>query len=655
MALSIKSKKDVSKELIFGALWFDARLSTDLELRTAVLESITIPKIMFPDIENEDNIELLKTLIIKDFLSTEIEMSLDDIISNLESVDTTDQGSDNLSNEVPSIYFRKEATVLLSIDGDPVFKTDENSKLEYVVNTPFFIVKRNKTFYLKGENSWFESEILVSNDWNAVKSVPKDIKKMADKSFEATASEKKASEDNSIPKIIVVTKPSELIITNGEIAYKPIKETSLLYVSNTESDIILEIETQTHFVLLNGRWYATKSLKDNDWQFVEPDNLPKSFLSIPANVESISSVRVSIPGTEESKEAMYEQYIPQTAAVDKKTAKTSVTYDGTPKFEKIENTNLEYAINTQSTVVKSNSIYYVVDTGVWFESNSAKGPWKVAEKRPEEVKDIPAKSPVYNVKYVYIYDSTPDVVYVGYTPGYYHSYVYNGVVVYGTGYYYNPWYGSYYYPRPVTYGFGVHYNPYTGWGFSVGVSYGWMTMSYHSYGYWGPAGYRHGYRHGYNNGYHHGYHNGYAAGYARGHYNSNNVYRGSNGQVRNGVTTRRESGNNTRTISAANKQKLSDAKRNNVLADKSGNVFQRDTNGKWQQKRNDKSRATTTTRNNTNRNNTTRNRTNTTNTQRSNQLNKQYNNRTRGNTNSRNFNTNRSSRGTRQSAPRRRG
>ena len=64
--------------------------------------------------------------------------------------------------------------------------------------------------------------------------------------------------------------------------------------------------------------------------------------------------------------------------------------------------------------------------------------------------------------------------YVGYTPGYIYSYPYHGTIVYGTGYYYRPWYRRYYYPRPVTYGYGVHYNPYTGWGFSVGVSYGWV-------------------------------------------------------------------------------------------------------------------------------------------------------------------------------------
>jgi hypothetical protein len=46
----------------------------------------------------------------------------------------------------------------------------------------------------------------------------------------------------------------------------------------------------------------------------------------------------------------------------------------------------------------------------------------VATSRPDDVESIPASNPHYNVKYVHVYDSTPDVVYVGYTPGYYGSY-----------------------------------------------------------------------------------------------------------------------------------------------------------------------------------------------------------------------------------------
>ena len=98
------------------------------------------------------------------------------------------------------------------------------------------------------------------------------------------------------------------------------------------------------------------------------------------------------------------------------------------------------------------------------------GPWQVADTIPEdEINKIPPSSPVYNTTYVEVYESTPEVVYVGYRPGYMWSFPYYGVPVYGTGWYYPPYWGSYYYPRPPTWGLHVGYNPWTGW--NVGVSW----------------------------------------------------------------------------------------------------------------------------------------------------------------------------------------
>src|SRR5439155_27077899 len=84
--------------------------------------------------------------------------------------------------------------------------------------------------------------------------------------------------------------------------------------------------------------------------------------------------------------------------------------------------------------------------------------WLVADAVPAQIYDIPPSSPLYNVTYVKVYNSTPDVVHVGYTPGYYGTVVSANTmtVVYGTGWYYPPyispiaWYGW-----PYTYGVGA--------------------------------------------------------------------------------------------------------------------------------------------------------------------------------------------------------
>jgi len=424
----------------------------------------------------------------------------------------------------------------------------------------------------------------ITKGWEETEKAPSRIEKFAKESGDGKELDSLALSINEAPDVIVVTKPSELISTDGEPDYASIEGTSLLYASNSEDDIIMDINSQQHYVLIAGRWYHSKTLNDGDWKFAEPDDLPEDFAKIPEDSD-MSSVRVSVPNTPEAQNALLEQSIPQTATIDRKDAKVEVSYDGNPKFEKIEGTEISYAINTDKTVLLINNKYYCVDDAVWFVSDKATGPWEVSVIRPDEVDKIPPESPVYNVKYVYIYDSTPEVVYVGYLPGYTYSYVYGGVVVYGTGHYYRPWYGVYYYPRPVTYGYGVHYNPYSGWGFSFSISVGW---GFHPYNGWGPRGYHYGYRRGYNRGYHHGYNRGYSqgakAGYRAGQRSSasNNVYKNRSSGVRQTGNIR---GPQTRNVKGVSQTRPS-GKQNNMYTDKKGNVYQQSKKGNWDKKSN---------------------------------------------------------------------
>ncbi|MFT4754036.1 MAG: hypothetical protein ACI9GM_001553 [Salibacteraceae bacterium] len=582
MALTVKPPK---KDLVFGAIWFEAKMETDLETRMVRLVSLDVINTNFPDLVNEEKSKRFTDLLTKEVESWDIVMSLDRLSASLEEVEDLNNLSAQINNDPPQIFFRNSPAVLVMIDGEPKLKKDEESGLEYVINTPFFIVKDSKAnYYINGGQFWYTSKE-VKTGYTETTKIPANIKSFSEKNQKETATDSIADTYDKAPEVLVETKASELIIVDGEMDYKSIEGTSLLYVGNTESDVIMDVNSQNHFVLLAGRWYASTSLVDGEWKFVEPTDLPEEFKSIPDS-SSMGDVLVSIPGTEQAQSAILEQSIPQTATIDRKEAKIEVTYDGEPKFKVVTGTEIQYGINTDKSVLLISGKYYAVENAVWFISDTPIGPWVVSTERPEGVDDIPPESPVYNVKYVYIYDSTPEVVYVGYTPGYTHSYVYGGVVVYGSGYYYQPWYGTYYYPRPVTYGYGVHYNPYSGWGFTVGVSYGWVSWGYHPYhyGYWGPrgyhGGYRHGYNHGYHNGYQRGYNNGYRAGYAAGHRNSHqNVYKNQ----RTGV---KQTGNINRGNKAVNSKSRPSTKQNNMYSDKKGNVYQRDKQGNFQNKSN---------------------------------------------------------------------
>lgn len=633
MAISIKPAEG---EMIFCAAWIKAGMSTDLDERTVTLESIEIPKVNFPDMDDEAKITQLKNFLEKEIESWDVVMSLDRLLASLDEVEGLNNPSVQLNNDPPEIYFRTLPTTLISIDGDPILKKIENSNLEYVVNTPFFIVKEQNSnpLYIKGGKFWYVSDQIIG-DWEETQNVPADIVKLAEDNIEEGEPDSISASITEAPALIVVTKPAELVVTDGEPDYASIEGTSLLYAKNSENDIIMDINTQNHYILLAGRWYQSKSLKDGDWKFCEPENLPEDFTKIPEESD-MASVRASIPGTPEAQDALLEQSIPQTATVNRSEAKVEVTYDGNPEFKKVEGTEVAYAANTDKTVLRIKDTYYCVDDAIWFVSDHATGPWVVSDVRPDEVDDLPPSSEVYNVKYVYIYDSTPEVVYVGYYPGYTYSYVYGGVVVYGTGYYYNPWYGHYYYPRPVTWGFGVHWNPWTGWGFSFGFSYGWVGWRFHPHrGWWGPRGYRHGYRHGYHRGYRHGARAGYRAGYRAGQRSSSrNVYRNRSSGVRTGDVKRSQQARSTNTRARAS------TKPNNMYTDKKGNVYQKNQSGSWDQKSNKKTSermgqksSTTQTKSSVSKN-------------QSKQLDRSANNRSRGNTN---YNRSRSSSSSRSS------
>ena len=486
---------------VFGALWINAIVQTDRAKRTATIGKIKVNDIKFAGDSNLSQVAKLTALLEKEIPKWNLAISLDQLEASMEAGDSSQiNSSENLSTTPPKIIYANKPSTLVLIEGEPKLKENKEMGVEMVMNTPFTIVKLKDVYYLNGSDKWYSAKDILG-PWKYTKSIPgaldkldKAIKESDKKDMTKAAGDSAA---NSIPEIIVSKEPAELIQSNGEPDLSPIQGTGLLYMTNTNNDLFMNIADQQYFVLLSGRWYKSASLK-GPWTYTASDKLPDDFSKIPVGSPK-DDVLASVAGTDQAQDAVMDAQIPQTKKVDRKTATTTVNYDGDPKFLAVDGTNIQYAINTSSTVLLSNNKYYCVDNGVWFEAITPKGPWTVSVSRPADVDKIPATVPVYNVKYVYVYETTPQYVYVGYTPGYVGCYVYGGTVFYGTGYYYNPWYGPYYYPRPVTYGFSMRYNPYYGWSVGFHYSAGWFNYSvyhggYHG-GYWGPPMYRPPYYH----------------------------------------------------------------------------------------------------------------------------------------------------------------
>ncbi len=600
------------KSPVFGVAWFTARVQIDRSQNIVHFEELSITDTRLPD-ENKNIGEEFKKAVAASMKSPNLTMSLDALTTALTAVKQEQKQAADLKNIPPEIIYLEEPALLVSIDGKTSLQSIEKSKYKSVVNTPYPLFNDGKSWYLSvADNVWYKAAE-VDGPWTFDTAPPADLVKMVAakaKKYDGDASDSKETitSDNA-PRIMVSHTPAELVVSVGKASFQPLTD-SLLAMSNTESDVFMDVKSQHYFLVISGRWFKAASMKGK-WGFVASDALPASFEDIPADSKYVD-IRAYIAGTDEAKEAVMDAQIPQTAAVNRGVVEIDLVYDGSPKFKEISGTKLSFAVNSSETVIKDGNDFYLVKDAVWYVAGSATGPWEVSPKAPPGIGGIPPSSPVYNTKYVYVYDSTPEVVYVGYTPGYVGSYVYGPTIVYGTGWYYSPWISPYYYyPRPATWGFSVAYNPWSGWGFGMSWSSGPFTFGFYSgggyhgshwgRGYYGPRGYRRSY----NN-----IHIDNVNINNRNNFNTisnrNNLYKHSEqrANIKNSVNTRNISGQdrqdiknraqnrqngNTAAIAtagalggaavASNRQNM----KNNVMADRDGNVL-RNNNGQWQQR-----------------------------------------------------------------------
>jgi len=295
--------------------------------------------------------------------------------------------------------------------------------------------------------------------------------------------------------IYISETPAELLMFKGQPSFTPVEGTSLIWASNTANDVLFNTADNNYYVLLSGRWYHSLAL-NGPWTYVASTNLPADFRNIPPSSPA-GIVLSSVANTPQAQEAVISNSIPQTATIPLANGpQFTPSFDGAPEFQTVAGTPLQYVVNSPAPVIQVDaSSYYALQAGVWFYSTTLNGPWYVAPTVPAAIYTIPVTSPLHYVTYVRVYGSTAKVVYVGYTPGYMGTVVTpDGVVVYGTGYVYQPWVGTVYYPPPVTYGVMAQpvNNPAVGitFGFAMGVTtaavvYGGGGTAYYHPAYYG--------------------------------------------------------------------------------------------------------------------------------------------------------------------------
>lgn len=490
-AVSYRATGKNEDDRVFGALWFTAVLDIDRENDVAHARSMTITKVVTPPGEKTtDNGAAVKKVIQDAVIARGIEIDLDRLIATLE--EPSNSGTADFNPTPPRMIIRQEPSILVVIDGEPLLR--DAGEVKRVVNTPAFLVSdRTGIWWLRGDRDWLTAAAL-EGPWTFPPNSPPSAVTDAASTSGYSTSYARASNAKA-PAVIIAKDAAELVVFDGKPSFEPIGDGALLGASNTDTTVLVEVASGKTFMLLAGRWYRAAKLSDDaTWELVKPNNLPTTFASIPATSEW-KNVRAHIAGTPEADEATVQQQIPQTARIPRSSSIT-ITCDGEPHWISISKLAVEYAENSADAVFRiPGPLYYACRDGVWYESKNMSTPFMVATSVPDALRHLPADCPWHNCSYVYVYESTPEYVWCGYTPGYMGWYSWYGCPIYGTGYRYPGWYGPVViYPRPITWGVGIHYNPWTGWGVSVGVggphwSIGISTGGgYHGGGWWGCGG-----------------------------------------------------------------------------------------------------------------------------------------------------------------------
>ncbi len=480
-AVSVQFKG--SDEFHYGALYFKAKTEVDREKDEVLLDEFEITKMHFPDIDDEIIVKAVDLVGKAISVGGSMVMALDRLVAELEA-DSENVREVNLNLDPPPIFYSDKPAILLGFMGDPSFKPVEDvDDLMFAVNTNWDLLLDvpTSTYYLLNGESWMETADPVKGPWKNRDKLPESFSKLPDdENWKEVKKHIPGKAAEGQPQIFVSTRPSELIVTDGEPAFGLVSGTRLMYVTNTDSDLFFDNDDKKFYFLTAGRWFRAEKLQ-GPWKAASTD-LPEEFAKIPEDHKK-NDVLSAVPGTLDAEAAALLANVPQKATVSRKDTTAEIVYEGEPQFEEIKGTSptVSYALNSPNDVFLVSGLYYALVDGVWFVGSTPTGPWAVATEVDEAIYSIPEDSPKYNATYVRVYDSTDDDVVVGYTSGYSGSYLAaTGVLMFGLGLWAGSYWGNYgYYGyRPSYYGYGC--------GMRYGYGHGYYRGGWP--GHYGPYG-----------------------------------------------------------------------------------------------------------------------------------------------------------------------
>lgn len=428
MAIAIEHHK---KDPVFGVLDVKGDTFVDHDRNVVMITNLQT-NVRFPPsaASHAHSLEKIAREVLpkKDFL----EVSLDRVLACMHDAPNK-QPAVNVSLDPPKIFYSDRPAILVIFMGQPQFRPIKGTRLMAAVNTnwPIFLNEKDSQYYLLNSDSWLAAPDAVKGPWVAAQGLPPEFNSLPNDSVWDSVRKNIPGKQSQPPRVFTSIEPAELIVTQGEPAYTPITGTSLMYVSNPTMPLFLDTNNDKVYFMVAGRWFSAISPM-GPWS-AATNNLPADFSKIPLD-SPVADVLACVPGTPQARDATLLASVPHMATIKRSEAKLKVEYDGPPKFKPIDGTSMTYAVNSPYEVIGLNQQFFCCSQGIWFVATSATGPWSVCASLPPQIYTIPSSSPVYNVTYVKVYNSTPDTVQVGYTSGYSGEYVAaTGTLMFGAG------------------------------------------------------------------------------------------------------------------------------------------------------------------------------------------------------------------------------
>jgi hypothetical protein len=484
---AISVKTSASKNEKFGVAEIDAQTVTDQAAR--VVAVIPVKRdLRFPNTTESEANALRSAVEEVHPFGQAMTVSLDRILAYLDPAEHSVQHAVDLNLDPPKIFYSRKPAILVIFLGEPQFKpvVPDQNDLMFAINTNWdiFYDTAGQRYFLLNQNNWLTASGAVTEKWTTSGSLPAGLSSLPQNdNWNDVRQQVPGNRDKNPPLVLVSNEPAELIVTKGDPSFSPISGTQLMRIANTDAVVFLYSGDKRYYFLVAGRWFRAGSI-DGPW-YVASKDLPADFARIPDS-DPAAFVKASVPGTTEAKDAVLLASVPSTTSVDvSKPAVVQVSYSGEPKFQTIPDTKVQYAANSTNAVFLVDGGYYCCEQGVWFCGSTATGPWTYCTSVPQAIYTIPPSSPMHNVTYVTVQNSTPSTVVYSQTAGYSGEYVAaTGVLMFGAGmilgaviannhdHYYPP------YPVPYSYGCGARYN----------YAYGGYYRGAQAYGPYGGAG-----------------------------------------------------------------------------------------------------------------------------------------------------------------------